>query len=167
MLSNATAKTKSAPKRPTSWFWVLLAFAYVTLVFGLGLYIVFADNQKLNCALSVPSQGKKECINLETPRTREEQARGLAKYTSLPQTQGMLFDFGRPGDACMWMKDMKFPIDMVWLNEDKTVTKIERNILPDTFPQTFCADTPSRYVIELNSGIANLVGLQIGQQILL
>lgn len=64
----------------------------------------------------------------------------------------------------MWMKNMKFSIDMVWVNGQNKITKIEKNVTPGTYPQTFCADNTS-YVLELNSGAATKAGLSVGQRL--
>ncbi len=76
----------------------------------------------------------------------------------------MLFAFGAPQQQCMWMKDMKISIDMVWLGSDKRISKIESNVAPATYPDSFCQDS-TKYVVELAAGQAQARGLHVGQQL--
>jgi uncharacterized membrane protein (UPF0127 family) len=94
---------------------------------------------------------------VDTPITREK---GLSDRDQLDQHTVMLFVFQRSENQCFWMRDMKFPIDIVWLDSNKKVSAIERNVSPATYPQNFCHD--SQYVIELNAGVAEQINLKIG-----
>jgi hypothetical protein len=49
----------------------------------------------------------------------------------------MLFVFASSTRPGFWMKDMKFPIDIIWINADKEVVGIESNIATSTFPKLF------------------------------
>src|ERR671923_23790 len=53
--------------------------------------------------------------------TGEQRSKGLAIKDSLNETEGMLFVFSEPRQYVFWMKDMKFPIDIIWLDSNKTV----------------------------------------------
>lgn len=87
--------------------------------------------------------------------TPKERARGLSGREQLSDREGMLFEFSRPDEYCFWMKDMKFPIDIIWLGSNKQVVDIKSNVSPDTYPQTFCPNEPAQYVIEVGAGRAN------------
>lgn len=77
----------------------------------------------------------------------------------------MLFTYELSGDYCYWMKDMKFDIDMIWLDEDKTIVTVKDNVSPDTYPQSFCPDRPASFVIELAAGMAAKYDWQVGTQL--
>ncbi len=79
----------------------------------------------------------------------------------MPANAGMLFVFGQTDRQCMWMKDMKFNLDILWLDQKSRVINIVRNISPDTFPKSFCSDN-TKYVLELNPGKADQFNLHIG-----
>ena len=66
----------------------------------------------------------------------------------------MLFVFAKPSVQCFWMKDMQFPIDIIWLDSTKKVTHIETNVDPMTYPKQYCGDDTTKYVIELRAGEA-------------
>lgn len=97
--------------------------------------------------------------------TEAEREKGLSRRESLNQHEAMLFEFETDGPQCMWMKDMRFSLDIVWLDTSKTVVSIKENISPDTYPQSFCANKPARYVVELNAGAVGRLGLQVGQTV--
>lgn len=101
------------------------------------------------------------CLSLEDALTPAEQERGLSGRYGLADNSGMIFVFKQPDKQCMWMKDMRFNLDMAWFDQDKKVTKLAKVISPDTFPESFCADN-TKYVIEMNSGQADELGLHIG-----
>ena len=88
--------------------------------------------------------------------------RGLGGRASLASDRGMIFVFDEAGTECFWMKDMQFSLDMIWLSNDKKITKIETNVTPATYPKQFCGDETTRYVIELNAGEAERAGLHVG-----
>jgi uncharacterized protein len=96
---------------------------------------------------------------VDTPETREK---GLSGREALPEGTGMLFIFDRPTQYGFWMKDMKFAIDIVWIDEKSHVIGIEKEVLPNTFPQIFYPDQAVKYVLELPAGSANRYHIDIG-----
>ena len=90
---------------------------------------------------------------------------GLSGRDGMAAGKGMLFSFEKSEKQCMWMKDMHFSLDMIWLNTDKQVIQIVPDISPDTYPRTFCSGQPAQFVIELNAGQTAGNGLQVGQQL--
>ena len=80
-------------------------------------------------------------------------------------TQGMLFIFDQPDKQCMWMKDMYISLDMIWLDADKRITKIEYGVSPETYPKSFCGGSQDKYVIELLENVANKANLRVGDQL--
>ena len=89
---------------------------------------------------------------------------GLSGRTGLKENEGMLFVFQTDGQHSFWMKDMLFPIDMVWLSADKKVVYIAANAQPGSYPATFNPESPSRYVIELPAGWAARHHVTVGSQ---
>lgn len=59
-------------------------------------------------------------FSVEIASTTIEQSRGLSGRDSLPQDSGMLFLFNYPGVQSFWMKDMKFPIDIIWIGNNSS-----------------------------------------------
>ena len=104
-----------------------------------------------------------QMYTLRVANTPPAQQKGLGGLYSLPKNQGMLFTFSGPDVRCFWMKDMRFPLDVIWLDAGKQVVHVERNVAPATFPDEFCPNTPAQYVIELNAGEAARANIQPGE----
>lgn len=94
-----------------------------------------------------------------------ERARGLSGREKLIQNTGMLFIFQEPTVPHFWMKDMHFPIDIIWIGSDKQVIGIEHSVTPTTFPQTFSPPEPILYVLEANAGWAQKNNIIIGERV--
>jgi len=90
---------------------------------------------------------------------------GLGGRNTMALDQGMLFVFDKPAVQCFWMKDMHFPLDIIWLDAAKGVSYIKQNVSPDTYPATFCSPTATKYVIELNAGEVAKQHMSIGQKL--
>lgn len=106
-------------------------------------------------------------LNVNVANTNEEREKGLSGKEKLANKEGMLFVFDKDGYYGIWMKDMKFAIDIAWLDSDKKIIYIEKNVSPSTYPKIFYAqkaDLPaiSRYVIEVNAGFFENSKIKIG-----
>ncbi len=113
--------------------------------------------------LYVSMGGKKYALDVSENEPARQ--KGLGERNSMQLDEGMLFVFDKAEMQCFWMKDMRFSIDIIWLDEAKRVVHIEPNVSPDTFPQSFCPKAPAKYVIELNSGETAKSSINIGNQI--
>jgi len=91
-------------------------------------------------------------VNLAT--TKSEQEQGLSERKSINDDEGMLFIFQKPSVNYFWMKDMKFPIDIIWIGDNSEIIYIKKNVNPDTYPTTFGPNEESRYVLEVNAGFS-------------
>ena len=105
------------------------------------------------------------CYKLEKVEDEQSRIRGLSGRESLAEDEGMLFVFDNPGPQCMWMKEMSFSLDMIWLDGGGKVVHMAENISPDTYPRNFCSESSARYVIELNRGSIGGARLQIGDSV--
>lgn len=101
-------------------------------------------------------------ISLIIADTEEEREKGLGDRESMPYDTAMLFVFDTPDTYGFWMKDMKFPLDIVWLNENKEVVYIKENAQPESYPEGFIPPQKSLYVIELNAGLVSKYGIKVG-----
>jgi hypothetical protein len=94
----------------------------------------------------------------------EDRAMGLMFRPSLPYDHGMLFLFERPDFHGIWMKNCKFPIDILWLDEQHRVVHVAEKVPP-------CRKEPcpvyqplrrASYVVELNAGQARREKAKVG-----
>lgn len=83
-----------------------------------------------------------------------DRMRGLSNREYLSYNEAMLFVFPDAGMHGIWMKEMRFPIDIIWLDEQQMVITIESNVSPDSYPTVFNPVTPAKYVVEVNAGWA-------------
>jgi uncharacterized membrane protein (UPF0127 family) len=63
------------------------------------------------------------------------------------------------------MKDMNFPIDILWINDNFEVVGIEKNILPQTYPKTFGEKYLASYVLEVSAGYCDKNNIKLGNKI--
>lgn len=101
---------------------------------------------------------------VEYARTEAEQTKGLGMRDSIEADQVMQFIFDSPGGRCFWMKDMRFAIDIVFVDEDGRVVKVINNASPDSYPGLFCANSVKN-VIEMKAGQAKEAGLSVGNRL--
>lgn len=76
---------------------------------------------------------------------------------------GMIFLFDQPGYYNFWMKDMKFPLDFIWIAGDKIID-IDENIPPD-YSSVLKPNVPIDKVLEVNAGICEGYGIEIGEKV--
>lgn len=127
------------------------------------VFVMFVTFINKNASTSV--RFGQTTLPVEVVDTPEERVRGLSGKPSLPENKGMLFIFDEPGIHCIWMKDMNFPIDIVWADEDKKVTQVQSNVSPATYPDEFCPEEPAHYVLEVNAGYSERMNLTAGTQL--
>ncbi|GEM_PF-896653 len=90
---------------------------------------------------------------------------GLSEKNKIEQDQGMLFIFDNPQYHSFWMKDMKFPIDIIYINGDKVTTVIDGARPPGSIGgnlETYQPLYKSDKVLEVNAGIANKYNIKNG-----
>lgn len=95
----------------------------------------------------------------DTVRTRVQ---GLSKTESLKDNQGMLFIFDEPDYYSFWMKEMKYPIDIIWFGANKEIVSIKENIDPSTYPRSFVSDKVALYVLEVPAGFVQTHKISLG-----
>lgn len=79
---------------------------------------------------------------------------GLSGRDPMGKGEGMLFKYDSEGARGIWMKDMKFPIDILWMNKDMAIVGIGQNVVPETYPKIFGEEYPANYVLEVPAGFA-------------
>jgi uncharacterized membrane protein (UPF0127 family) len=102
-------------------------------------------------------------VRLEYAVTEASREQGLSGRDGLGVGKGMLFVFDATGNQCMWMKDMQFNLDIVWLDDLKNVAAIEKNLSPASYPHTYCHQ--GSYVLEVAAGQADQLGLRVDKQV--
>ena len=137
--------------------WVGPLIVSLAVIAG-GAFLVFKMN---NDQASLQLSGER--YHISVMRTPEQLQKGLSGSESLPDGEAMVFVFPADDTWGIWMKDMNYPIDIVWLNSEREVVYLVKNAEPSSYPDTtFKPDVNSRYVIELPSGTIERTGITIG-----
>lgn len=106
----------------------------------------------------------------EVAADRLSLARGLSGRDAIADNEAMLFIFGRPGRHAIWMKEMRFPIDIFWI-KNGLITDIEAEVPPpalgagDASLPVYRPDTDAELVLETAAGFAKKHGITIGDRI--
>lgn len=109
-------------------------------------------------------------IDAKVVTSSQDRKKGLSKQDSLPLNQGMLFIFENKGPYGFWMKDMKFAIDIIWLDENKRIVDIVTYAAPqpgqkDKELTVYKPRSDALYTLETNAGLSSLNNLQIGDKV--
>ena len=122
-----------------------------------------------NNSLEIISQTGKTTLAIEVVKTEAERERGLMYRTELDENSGMLFIFQQTGIKTFWMKNTLIPLDMLFIDTDKKIIHIEKNVPPcksDPCP-VYSSGKPVFYVLEVNGGFADRHKITEGNNIVL
>jgi uncharacterized protein len=103
--------------------------------------------------------------DIEVVSGLKERVKGLGGRVSLGKDSGMLFIFPESDFYGIWMKDMNFSIDIIWIDENLHVVDIKENATPESFPEVFKPESMSLYVLEINAGEAEKAKIKIGSEV--
>lgn len=82
----------------------------------------------------------------------EKQTQGLSGVEKLGLNEGMIFTYQNEGERVFWMKDMNFPIDILWFDEGNNLVHVEENVRPENYPDIYGRGVEALYIIEFNAG---------------
>lgn len=103
-------------------------------------------------------------VPVEVVATPESRALGLMYRRELGPDAGMLFVFPSTDVQSFWMKNTLLPLDMVFIDERRTIVGIVADARPlTTTPRS--VGKPSRYVLEVNAGFCARQGIRAGQSV--
>jgi len=90
---------------------------------------------------------------------------GLSYRYGMCSKCGMLFTFDEERDNKFWMKDMKFDLDMLFIDRDKRIVGIRKDVKKESYPEVISSDIPSQYVLELNAGVVSKLDIKEGDML--
>lgn len=107
-------------------------------------------------------------VCVEIAESAEAIGRGLSWRDSLGENQGMLFIFQNSGHYAFWMKDMRFPLDFIWIADGSVVDLTENVPIPVGEPlPMYRPRAPVNWVLEVNAGFAARNKIVIGDRVTL
>ena len=146
-------------RRPLFWTVFLIAVLVIFLV----IFDAVFHNKNTQAQMEVVLGGKTFLMEMAT--TPAEWEKGLSGHAPLADNTGMLFIFDKPDNYGFWMKDMLFPLDIVWIGEDFRVVHIEKSLSPETYPTVYYPDTLSKFVLEISAGESDKINIKVGDLI--
>jgi uncharacterized membrane protein (UPF0127 family) len=102
-------------------------------------------------------------FTLEIANTFSTQQRGLMERDSMPADHGMIFVFEQERVLTFYMKNTRFPLDIIHINAAGTVVSIKQMKPYDL--TTVPSDGPALWAIELNQGAAAAAGVKVGDRL--
>ena len=144
---------------------------FISINVSLCVIQLFTFNQSIaeeivySHAIVSTSTGEK--IPVEVADTLKKRSLGLGKRTSLKKGWGMLFIFGKRKPYRFWMKDMQFPLDIIWLDNHRIVHIIHnaKHANSRDEPEVMTSPVPVNFVLEIAAGRAAKLRLKTGQRI--
>jgi uncharacterized membrane protein (UPF0127 family) len=106
-------------------------------------------------------------VDVEVADSEAARARGLMFRERLAESEGMLFPFDLPRRYGFWMKNVRFPLDIIWLDANRRVVWIAQRAQPcsdDPCPM-YVPDVAASYVVEVAGGFAQRHGVAVGDTV--
>ncbi len=135
---------------------------FIAIFLSSVIFTVFFDTKKPYVSI------KGKSFNVEVARSNKQKELGLARYKSLAKDFGMLFIFENKDYHTFWMKSMKFPIDIIFIRDNK-ITTIFKNV---NYPKnenenlkTYKPNVPSDMVFEINAGLSDKYNFKKGDSV--
>ena len=114
--------------------------------------------------LTIASASGSHKFTVEVATTPGQMEQGLMFRRSLAADAGMIFDYGVPSLAAMWMKNTLIPLDMLFVDAKGRIVNIRERAVPGSL-DTIPAAGPVRATIELNGGTAARLGIKPGDKV--
>jgi len=145
-------------------FYLVLAVIIVLIAFILRIW-QWQQEKKLKRGVVMVGNAAIEVEVAETPLAREK---GLSGREKLDQNKGMLFVFPKKDYYPFWMKEMNFPIDIIWIDNDRVVDISYNVAAPSTvseFFKTYQPKEPVNFVLEVNAGFSKEYNVKVGDRV--
>ncbi len=143
-----------------SFYWLFLLFLVV-------LITIFAlrNEKAFEYSFSREARLGGAPLNLAIVQKYEDLARGFSFHEQIEPHQGLLFVFDSPSRHGIWMKDMKFALDIIWLNEKMEIISIRENFSQESYPEVAYPDAESSFVLEVLSGFVKSNKIRVGDRL--
>jgi uncharacterized membrane protein (UPF0127 family) len=103
-------------------------------------------------------------LDIEIAETDYETQTGLMYRDAMETSQGMLFIFPEVAYHSFYMKNTRIPLDIIYIDENLKVASIVKNAQPLN-EAGLPSEVPVMYVLEINAGLSDVWGLQVGDRI--
>lgn len=145
---------------------ILFLFAIVVFyLYSLRPKVTQQSNQLLMGTVTIDNQA----FTVELATTSAQQEKGLSNHSPLQKNHGMLFVFPTPSYYSFWMRQMEFPIDIIFIRDDHIIS-IKQNAPPPKEKQTtslplYQPSEPVNMVLEINAGLSKDYNFHTGDTV--
>lgn len=141
----------------------------ILLIIVIGLVIWFMAGviiKHKEAKIYIKSKTGVQTFTASIAETYEARAQGLSGTKYLAPDSALLMIFPHDDNWGIWMKDMNYPIDVVWLNSSYEVVHIEQSMHPNSYPRNiYKPKNTARYVIEFPAATTSRSYLKIGSKV--
>ena len=139
----------------------------ITAILAIGIFSLwYYTRHPLQTTVTV----RNTIFTVDVAVTPKEKEIGLGNRDSLASDHGLLFVYDHKEMFSFWMKNMRFPIDIIWIDE-QTIVDITRSVPVSDNPVSdlpiYHPIAPIDKVLEVNAGIADIYGISIGDKIII
>ena len=108
------------------------------------------------------------CVYSEIADSDFKRTQGLMFREYMKENRAMLFVFDQEDRYSFWMKNMRFPLDIIWISEDKRVAQIRTDVKPcvsSGICESLMPSKRAKYALEVNAGFVNRHEIKIGGEV--
>ena len=103
-------------------------------------------------------------VKAEVVSSPEKMYLGLGQRPALPEGRGMLFILPSLEVQSFCMRDMRFPLDFIWLVPGR-VAGLTKNVSPQDQQASYDSPEPVNYVLEVPAGFCDRYGVKVGDPV--
>jgi uncharacterized membrane protein (UPF0127 family) len=138
----------------------LLIFAILAVIILVLIKVDYLNSKSLKAEVNG------HVFFLYLAQTPQEQEIGLARFNKIEKNQGMLFIYQDSDYYSFWMKGMKFPIDIIFINKDRVVDIFQNvPVVKDNNFPTYKPREKADKILEINAGLTNKYGIKTGTKV--
>jgi len=143
---------------------IVLLILFLIILFAFSMFLISKKEHSKKQQSQVCFRN--HCFEVELAVDRDEKIKGLMFREDLNRDKGMLFVYNKEDVYPFWMKNMKFPIDIIWINKEKEVVFISPEAEPCSEEECSIIDpeTKAKYVLEIKAGLSKEIGLKKGDK---
>lgn len=153
-------KTASARKQDTTNWQFAMCFLLLMAVIFCGRVFSRIDHGQQLPTQNVTLDGNN--LTAEIADDDEERAKGLSGRNNLPANHALILSYQKRTPGSIWMKDMKFSIDALWVMADGKVVGFVKDLKPESYPKAYYSSVPVTTVVELPAGYIDAHKIRAG-----
>lgn len=143
---------------------IIFSVAIVILITAFLFFLFYKGESKIT---EVSFVGKDAIVSAEIAKTPAAMMSGLMYRDLLPENQGMLFVFPIESRQSFWMKNVKFPLDIIFISKNKKIVDIKKDFKPcvTELCESYLSEKPTKYVLEVNAGFVEKWNINVGDEV--